>query len=162
MEGVARACAAALCGVSYRSRAGRRFSTPKVAVKELTAPQSAAAARRFGGGLGDGQPTQRAGWRRGVRGGGSKSGSKSSSDDSQTAADPSFVREVEFLSKLRHPNSCVAGVLAWPHLVAHGSLSASRLSVAAIYAVQLRPRALLIMELGTGGRRGTRLFFEIF
>lgn len=129
-----------------------------VAVKELSSPQFAAASERAS----DEAPAAHGGWRRlltrtrrGSGGGGSHEAGPA------TAADPSFVREVEFLSKLRHPNSCVAlrrgrgNTLLTFLLFAlsqgwlHGSLSPA---VLAVYAVQLQPRALLIMELGTGGR----------
>ena len=87
-------------GVVYEAR----WKGSLVAVKELSVPKELAAGR-FGGRFGDVQPTtRRAGWRRlltTMRG-----GSRSSlENDGQTSVHSSLLREVEFLSKLRHPSS---------------------------------------------------------
>lgn len=59
------------------------------------------------------------------------------------AADPEFVREVEFLSKLRHPNGACALLEEFSVTDCFATSDAPR-PVLAVYAVVLDPQTMLI------------------
>lgn len=77
-------------------------------------------------------------------------------------ADATLLNEVLILGKLRHPNSCAlwgCGLRARARLFPP---THPRPAVLAVYAVQLQPRTMLVMELGAGGRREAAAFGAVF